>query len=270
MTWRARFRRSLVYLVAIVAGFSLAYLLVAFVIFPAGVIPRDVRVPNVMGLGFDEAAQRLAQAGFKTEQGEQRYNNSAPKMTVLEQSPPPGAREGIGATITLVVSGGQRMVTVPTVTGMTRIEAQVLLEKEGFEVGDVQEAQSTSPPGMVIGTRPAAGSAVSVPSTVSIVLSVGTPTPSMPDLMGRDIDAARQVLSQLGVRSFSIVREPGGPGALGTVVGQTPVSGATIAPGMTVTLRVVSEPTPPPSEPPLESPPPPQPEPVPVPPVQQP
>ena len=262
MSWRTGFRKSLVYLVAIVAGFSLAYLLVAFVIFPAGVIPRDVKVPNVTGLGFDEAAQRLAQAGFKTEQGEQRYNNSAPKMTVLEQSPPPGSREGIGATVTLVVSGGQRMVTVPTVTGMTRVAAQVLLEKEGFDVGDVLQSQSNAPPGTVIGTRPGAGTAVSVPSTVSLVLSGGAPTPSMPDLMGRDIDAARQVLSQLGVRSFSIVREPGGPGTPGTVIGQTPVSGAAVAPGTTVTLRV-SERAAPPTEPPQESVPPPQPEPVP-------
>src|SRR6185369_11426353 len=52
MTWRAHFRSALVYLVAIVAGFSLAYLLVAFVIFPVGVIPRDVKVPNVTGLDF--------------------------------------------------------------------------------------------------------------------------------------------------------------------------------------------------------------------------
>jgi beta-lactam-binding protein with PASTA domain len=265
MSWRTRFRTSLVYVVAIVAGFSLAYLLVAFVIFPAGVIPRDVKVPNVTGLGFDEAAQRLAQAGFKAEQGEQRYNNSAPKMTVLEQSPPPGAREGVGAKVTLVVSGGQRVVTVPTVTGMTRGEAQVLLEKEGFEVGDVLEAPSTSPPGTVIGTRPAAGSAVSVPSTVSIVLSGGAPAPSMPDLMGREVGAARQVLTQLGVRNVSIVREPGGPGTPGTVIGQSPVSGATIVPGMTITLRVVAEQDPPPSEEPLE----PAPQPVP-PPVQQP
>src|SRR5512133_2857450 len=99
MTWRNRFRSSLVYLVAIVAGSALAYLLVAFVVCPAGVIPRDVKVPNVTGLDFDEAAQRLAQAGFKAEQGEQRYNNTAPKMTVLEQSPPPGAREGVGAEV---------------------------------------------------------------------------------------------------------------------------------------------------------------------------
>jgi beta-lactam-binding protein with PASTA domain len=247
MNWRTHFRTSLVYLVAAVVGFSLAYLIVAFAIFPAGVIPRDVKVPNVTGLGFDEAAQRLAQSGFKAEQGEQRYNNSAPKMTVLEQSPPPGAREGIGGVITLVISGGQRMVTIPTVTGMTRIEAQVLLEKEGFDVGDVTEAPSNAPRGSVIATRPAAGSAVSVPSTVTIVLSGGAPAQQMPDLMGRDVASARQVLTQLGVRSITILRDPTGPGTPGQVIGQTPVSGATLSAGAAVQLRVVGEANPAPA-----------------------
>jgi serine/threonine-protein kinase len=249
MNWRAHVRTSLVYLVAVVAGFSLAYLLVAFVIFPAGVIPRDVKVPNVTGLDFDEAAQRLAQAGFKAEQGEQRYNNTAPKMTVLEQSPPPGAREGIGEKVTLVVSGGQRMVAVPSVTGMSRADAQAALEKEGFDVDDVTEAPSTAPQGTVIGTRPTIGTAVSVPSSVSLILSGGAPAPRMPDLMGRDVGAARQVLSQIGVRNVQIVRDPYGPGAPGTVVGQTPVSGATLGSGVTVQLRVVGEQTPAPQEP---------------------
>ena len=137
MNWRSKVRTSLVYLVSILAGFALAYLVVAFFVFPAGVVPRDVKVPNVTGLMFDEAQQRLIQAGFKSEQGEQRYNNSAPKNTVIEQSPPPGAREGIGNTITLVISGGQRIATVPTITGMTRADAEVQLQKDGFEVGEV-------------------------------------------------------------------------------------------------------------------------------------
>jgi serine/threonine-protein kinase len=264
MNWRTHFRGSLVYLVAIVAGFALAYLIIAFFVFPAGVIPRDVKVPNVTGLGFDEASQRLAQAGFKAEQGEQRYNNTAPKMTVLEQSPPPGVREGVGASVTLVLSGGQRMVTVPTVTGMSRAEAQVLLEKEGFDVGEVTQAQSNAPPGAVVGTRPAAGTAVSVPSVVALVLSSGAPAPSMPDLMGRDISAARQVLTQLGVRNVSVLRDPTGPGAPGIVISQSPVSGATLAPGTAVTLRVVAEPSPPPAEPAQE------PAPPVLPPIQQP
>jgi serine/threonine-protein kinase len=202
------------------------------------VIPRDVKVPNVTGLMYDEAVQRLAQAGFKGEQGEQRYNNSAPKNTVLEQSPPPGAREGVGNPVTLVVSGGQRMATVPTVTGMTKIEAQALLEKEGFDVGDATESPSNAPRGSVIATRPSAGSQVSVPSTISLVLSGGAAAVQMPDLINRDVYAARQLLVQLGVRNVNIVWDPAAVGPQGSVVGQSPVPNATMLPGGSVQLRV--------------------------------
>ena len=247
MSWRSKVRTSLIYLVSIVAGFALAWLIVAFVVFPTGVVPRDVKVPNVTGLMFEEAEQRLAQAGFTAEQGEQRYNNSAPKMTVLEQTPPPGAREGIGSAITLVVSGGQRLATVPTVTGMTRIEAQVRLEQDGFDVGEAGEANSNEPRGTVIGTRPAAGSQVAVPSTITLILSRGPEAAStqMPGLMGRDVSGARMVLSQLGVRDVTVTWDPMATGATGTIVGQTPVPGATILPGATVQLRVAGvEPAP--------------------------
>lgn len=239
MSWRSRVRTSLLYLVSIVAGFALAWLIVAFIVFPTGVVPRDVKVPNVTGLLFDEAEQRLAQAGFTTERGEQRYNNSAPKMTVLEQTPAPGTREGVGSPVTLVVSGGQRIVTVPTVTGMTRIEAQVRLEQDGFDVGDVGEASSNAPRGTVVGTRPAAGSQVAVPSTISLVLSRGpeAATTQMPSLMGRDLGGARMVLSQLGVRDVQVVYDPMSTGPSGTIIGQSPVPGATILPGASVQLR---------------------------------
>jgi serine/threonine-protein kinase len=230
-----------VYLVSIAAGFALSYLIVAFFVFPSGVIPKDVKVPNVTGLMYDEAIQRLSQAGFKGEQGEQRFNNSAPKMTVLEQSPPPGAREGLGNPVTLVVSGGQRIVSVPIVTGMTKIEAQAVLEKDGFDVGDATEAPSNAPRGTVIATRPAAGAQVSVPSTVSLVLSGGAVAIQMPSLVGRDVDGARQTLAQLGVRDVKLVWDPMAIGARGTIVGQNPVASATLLPGSSVQLRVAGE-----------------------------
>ena len=241
MNWRSKVRTSLVYLVSILAGFALAYLVVAFFVFPAGVVPRDVKVPNVTGLMFDEAQQRLIQAGFKSEQGEQRYNNSAPKNTVIEQSPPPGAREGIGNTITLVISGGQRIATVPTITGMTRADAEAQLQKDGFEVGEVTEASSSSPRGTVIATRPAAGSQVSAPSTINILLSAGSAAVLMPDLMGRELTAARVLLNQLGVRNVNVVYDPAAPGARGTIAAQSPVPNAPMAPGSTVQLRVAGD-----------------------------
>lgn len=240
MRWRTAVRTSLVYLVSIVAGFSLAWLIVAFVVFPSGVVPRDVKVPNVTGLMFDEAVQRLAQAGFRAEQGEQRFSSSAPKLTVIEQSPAPGAREGIGNAITLVTSNGQRIAAVPTVTGMTRIEAQVRLEQEGFDVSDAGEMNSDAPRGTVVQTRPAAGSQVAVPSTIGLVVSRGPSSAAtqMPSLMGRDVNGARMVLSQLGVSDVTVTWDPMATGSSGTVVGQTPVPGATILPGATVQLRV--------------------------------
>lgn len=238
MTWRALVRTSLVYLVSLAAGFALAYLVVAFVVFPSGVIPKDVKVPNVTGLLYDEAIQRLSQAGFKGEQGEQRFNNSAPKMTVLSQSPPPGAREMIGNPITLAVSGGQRTAAVPAVSGMTKIEAQLLLEKEGFDVGEATESPSSSPRGTVIATRPAAGAQVNMPSTILLVLSGGAAAIQMPSLIGRDVDAARQTLVQLGVRDVKVMWDPMAIGTDGTVIGQSPVASATLLPGSGVQLRV--------------------------------
>lgn len=240
MSWRSRIRTSLVYLVSILAGFAIAWMIVAFVVFPTGVIPRDVKVPNVNGLTYEEAAQRLAQSGFKSEQGEQRYDNSAPKLTVIEQSPAPGAAESVGSTVTLVVSAGQRIVTVPTVTGMTRIEAQVLLEKDGFDIGEVGETNSDAPLGTVVSTRPPAGAQVSVPSTVALVLSRGpeAATLQMPDLIGRDVQQARMLLSQLAVRDVQVTYDPFATSQQGTIVEQSPVAGATILPGAAVQLRV--------------------------------
>ena len=42
-------------------------------------------------------------------------------VTVLSQDPPSGGRELRGTPVTLEVSGGQRFVVVPTLTGLTAV-----------------------------------------------------------------------------------------------------------------------------------------------------
>src|SRR5881394_585049 len=107
MSVRKRVRGTLPYAIAIIGGFLVAYLIVAFLVFPSGVIPRDARVPNVTGLMFDDAVKRLAERGFHGQRGEQRFHAAAPKETVLEQNPAAGAHDVEGASVTLVVSAGQ-------------------------------------------------------------------------------------------------------------------------------------------------------------------
>ena len=106
MTLRTKFRGSLPYAVAVIGGFLLAYLIVAFFIFPSGVIPGNAKVPNVTGLMFSDASKRLAEVGFKAERGEARFHPASPKETVLDQDPRAGTRDAEGTTVTLVVSAG--------------------------------------------------------------------------------------------------------------------------------------------------------------------
>jgi beta-lactam-binding protein with PASTA domain len=104
MSVRTGVRGSLPYAVAIIGGFLVAYLFDALMIFPSGVFPGDAKVPNVTGLLFDDAGQRLAAVGFKASRGAQEFREATPVNTVLGQDPPAGAKEPEGSTVTLTVS----------------------------------------------------------------------------------------------------------------------------------------------------------------------
>ena len=235
MSWRGPTRRFLPYVVAMAGGFMLAYLFVAFFLFPSGVVPRDEEVPSVVGLLYDDAERELSRKGFKPERGETRFHATAPTMTVLEQNPPAGSRELVGARVTLAVSGGQQMGTVPTVIGMTREQAEVVLETAGFTGGEIVEQASQQPRGEVIETRPAAGSQAPMSSPVTLVLSGGPSVLQVPDLVGRTLGEARRLLEQIGLVVGDVTTEGGG-GSI--VVGHSPEAGASVPSGSRVNLRV--------------------------------
>ncbi len=181
MSFRSKVRGSLLYAVAIVGGFLIAYLIVAFVIFPSGVIPGNAKVPNVAGLMFADASKRLAEVGFKAEHGESRFHPASPKETVLEQSPVAGTHDVEGTTVTLVTSAGQEIVSVPAIVGLNQTDAQTSLESAGFELGTVVQKPNNAPAGQVIASEPAPGAKASIPSAVSVTVSAGPAnTPGKP------------------------------------------------------------------------------------------
>ena len=177
MNWRGAIRRLIPYLIAIVGGFLLAYLVAAFIFFPSGVISQDLKVPNVIGLDLQTAQQRLVQAGFASEQGEMRFHATAPKGTVLDQNPPAGSKDAAGTKVTLVVSGGQRMGIVPNVVGMLRPDAERTLDQAGFDVGDVKSPNGANPDGsaLVTSQSPAAGAQVMAGSRITLRVGEGRP-----------------------------------------------------------------------------------------------
>jgi serine/threonine-protein kinase len=101
---RSGLRGSLPYAATIISGFLIAYLIVAFVIFPSGVVPGNAKVPNVRGLLFSDAEKRLGAVGFKAARGDREIRDATPINTVLEQDPPAGTKEPEGSIVTLTLS----------------------------------------------------------------------------------------------------------------------------------------------------------------------
>lgn len=229
MSWRGGLRRLLPYVVALVGGFGLAYLVIAFFVFPSGVLPAEVRVPNVIGLTYADAERQLEQVGLKAERGESRFHNAAPKGTVLDQQPAAGSVETPGLRVALVVSSGQRLATVPGVIGMSREQALTALESAGFVAGEIVTRPSNEPFGAVIDSRPRPGAQAPTPSAIALVLSAGPTTVLVPDVVGRPLEDAKVLLQQVGLTVGEISWGEGGAAVMdasAVVVGQSPAAGS--------------------------------------------
>lgn len=233
-------RRAAPYLIAAAAGSALAWGIVVFVVFPPGAPPEDANIPNVMGLSFDAASQQLQRAGFKAQRGEMRFQNAAPRLTVIQQSPDQASREPLGSLVTLDLSAGPRMAAVPNVVGQVREQADSALTAAGFTAAvDSAPQASDQPLGTVIGSRPASGARAPVPSVVTVVLSAGPATLSVPDLAGRSLVEARVLLEQLGLALGDVTILSGGDSRQPqAVVQQSPAAGTLVPSGARVTVSV--------------------------------
>lgn len=239
MNWRAISRRLLPYALVAAGGFLLAYLFVAFFIFPPQIVPDDGKVPQVVGLLFDEAVTRLDAAGFKAKTGEERFVELAPKSTVLAQSPPPGATEPRGTEVILDVSAGQRQVQVPSIVGMAQSVAADAIDKAGLELGSVSERESQAARGAVLEMTPPAGTSVAPSTRIDLIVSSGPPAVDAPDVVGQSYAAARGMLEQVGLRVGDVITDSLATApSPQTVISQTPAAGSRVAPGSKVSLSI--------------------------------
>jgi len=146
--------------------------------------PAEIDVPSVIGLQFDQASSALQAQGFAVARRD--VDSERPKGEVVDQSPSNQAPKG--STITLSVSKGPPMSTVPDVTAQDEGSAQSTLEQSGFTV-QVQRQDVNDPglDGIVLSQSPTGGSKAKQGSTVTITVGrlvaqggPGSPPPPPP------------------------------------------------------------------------------------------
>jgi beta-lactam-binding protein with PASTA domain len=204
----------------------------------------EMNVPPLTGLTVEQAEGVARDQNLRVRLMGERFSPTVPTGIILEQSPPASRRVKKGRRISVIVSGGVETTQVPAVSGAVLRQATVLLDRAGLDLGHVAEIYSDGyADGVVVSTSPGPGTVLEKGSRVDLLVSRGR-LPlrfPMPDLVGRDAEAAQERLEALGVvvlhsREF----HRAGRSDAATVLSQRPEAGYEITEGDTVRLVIGS------------------------------
>lgn len=126
---------------------------------------------------------------------------------------------------------------VPSLVGMTLVQAQDEASSEGFTLKTVR-IPAAATPGTVVDQAPQAGADLEDGSQVMAVVSAGREQVTVPNLVGSTADDAEQLLDSAGLQAER--KTVDSPKPQGTVVAQDPADGAQVPKSSTVTLSVSS------------------------------
>ncbi len=131
---------------------------------------RPLNVGDWVGKPADRAQQTLERKGLVVDRSQEQYDNTVPEGFVIAQNPQGGTLFR-GETVTLVVSLGPDLVTVPSVRAQGVESARQELEALGFVV-ETREASGYLGLGYVFSQDPSAGERLPRGSEPSSKLSI--------------------------------------------------------------------------------------------------
>ncbi len=137
-----------------------------------------IEVPNVVGEREEDAVEMLEDEEFEANKT-YSYSDTVEAGYVISQTPDHNTKAKPGEAVTIVISQGKEMVTVPDMKNTYKSEDQAKLElgQAGFNVSVQTQISDSVPAGIVMDQNPGPGSQAEKGSTVTITVSSG-PQPS--------------------------------------------------------------------------------------------
>jgi len=198
--------------------------------------PPKTSVPDVVGMNYGDAVQALNDVNLKTTKHE--VFSPKPVGKVISQDPPAGEQVVEGTEIVLDVSRGAKQVAVPNVVGMSEVDAKTTLEQAGFQVSSTSAPSDSTPEGIVSDQSPDGGTPATKGSTVTITVSSGPSTTTVPDEVGQDKQVAIDDLKANGFKVDVQNVACGDPNQDNIVQDQDPAGGSDAPSGSTVAIFV--------------------------------
>jgi len=193
-------------------------------------------VPDVVGMDYADAVDALNEVNLEARKREVFSNK--PEGQVVAQNPPSGEVVDEGTAVVLRVSKGKQVVAVPDVLDQTEASARSELQAAGFQVQAVQAPSDSTPEGFVSAQSPDPGTEAPKGSTVTITVSTGPSSATVPTVVGEQREAAQDDLKNAGFKVKVEDVPVTDPTQDNIVQTQSPDGGSQAERGSTVTIFV--------------------------------
>ncbi|MBV8987222.1 MAG: Stk1 family PASTA domain-containing Ser/Thr kinase [Solirubrobacterales bacterium] len=203
--------------------------------------PGNTTVPPVDGLSKQAAEKAISRAHLKVTGLQSQSSEAIPDGDAVGTDPQAGTQYPVGGGVTLILSSGAPLVTVPDVTNLTEADAKNTLENRGFVVDTSRQPSSNVPAGSVVSQAPSGGSSEPSGSIVTIVVATAPPPPStvtVPNVGGDSEAAATNALTSAGFQITIQTQSTSQQSKDGIVLSQNPGGGTSAKKGTTVTVVV--------------------------------
>ncbi|WP_216379022.1 Stk1 family PASTA domain-containing Ser/Thr kinase [Arcanobacterium phocae] len=197
---------------------------------------KHLVVPKVEGLTASEAEAAIKTIGFEKIEHTSDYSDTVEKGNVISQSPEADSSVPHNSVITYVLSDGRAPVKIPDLSAVNKSELESTLDELGLKLILTEEYSDTVEEGKVISQSPAADTDAFRLDEVHVVVSRGPELVAVPNVIGKQVNQAKQILesAQFKVRVEKILG-----GIFGTVRLQDPGEGTQAKRGATITISVV-------------------------------
>lgn len=197
---------------------------------------QSVRIPALRNVPLDEAREELEDAQLLVRTVE-RASTSVGQGRVIESEPPAEQEVECGSAVTLTVSKGPNLVTLPSFLGEQQDFAESEIRRLEL-IPNVDTRDDDAAEGTVIGQDPGPESTLERGDEVTIIVSTGAGSVLMPSVEGRPQEAAIDTLRARGLSVDVEIRETEFEDEDGRVLEQAPAAGIRLRAGDTVTIVV--------------------------------
>ena len=230
-------------ILAVILSFVFVFLITVFTV--KGIMDattvKNVYIPNLVGKTQAEVEKELQGTKLTYEIASEEYTSEVEAGRVISQDPAYKNNFIIkeNTKISIVMSKGIEVVTVPKVAGDTYEDAEKKLTDAKLKVEKVEETSQKIEEGIVIRQEPTENTSLNAGDTVKVYVSIGTGIKqvSVPSLVNKTEEVASKELTDAGLK-VEIVYEENTDKTNGIVLKQSVDVGKVVDEGTTVVLTV--------------------------------